>query len=230
VFKRLKWIVKRKIKALGKIFLPRFIYHLLLLWFGTCRVKEYNQRVYDDLVTAGKNGVGSSWHYSIVFMLYQIRRYPVAVMVSASSDGDFLARVAELFGYTPVRGSRHRGGVSALKAMIERVKEGKNAGIIADGSQGPPLKAQAGAVMVASKTGNPMVPLAWSCSNYWTVKSWDRTVIPKPFSKVDFFYGDPIDVPTDLSAEEMEKYRLILEEKLLLLYKKAWAVYGKEAH
>ncbi len=228
--KRFKWIIKRKFKAFVKVFLPGLIYSLLRVWFGSCRIKEHNQHIYNDVVTSGATYVGVAWHYSVVFLLYQVRRYSLAVMVSASGDGDILARVAERFGYKPVRGSRHRKGVSALKAMIKKVEEGANAGIIADGSQGPPLKAQAGSVLVASKTGNPIVPLAWSASRYFTVKSWDRTAIPFPFSKVDFFYGDPIVVPPDLSQEELETYRLILEEKLLELYKKAWDLYGKESH
>ncbi len=200
------------------------------MWFSTCRVKEHNGNVFGDVIASERSGVGAFWHYSSVYMLYHARKYPVAVMVSASKDGNYLAGVAKELGYTPIRGSRHKRGISALKEMITAVKNGIHAAVVADGSKGPVFKAQAGSVLIASKTGSPLIPLAWSGSKYFTVRSWDRTAFPFPFSKIHVFHGEPIDVPPNLSSEGIETYRQLLEDRLNDLYKEAWAVYGKERH
>jgi len=114
--------------------------------------------------------------------------------------------------------------------LIKIVSEGSPAGIVADGSQGPALKVQAGTILLASKTGSPIVPVVWSADRYIAFRSWDRLSLPKPFAKVDYFYGEPLLVPEKLSSEELESYRDELENRLLDLYNKAWKIYEKERH
>lgn len=230
MLKKIRRIIQKTTRRITKPISPRLVARLMRMWFSTCRVTEHNGNVFGDVVASGRNGVGAFWHYSSVYMLYHARKYSVAVMVSASKDGEYLAGVAKELGYTPIRGSRHRRGLSALKEMITAVKDGIHAAVVADGSKGPEFKVQAGSVLIASKTGSPLIPLAWSGSRYFTVKSWDRTAFPLPFSKIDVFHGDPIDVPPDLTSEQIEEYRSLLEEKLNALYKEAWAVYGKDKH
>ena len=72
--------------------------------------------------------------------------------------------------------------------------------------------------------------MLWSASRYYAVNSWDRMVIPKPFSRIDFFYGEPLFLPKDLKADGVEEYRLQLESNLGGLYRKVWGVYGKTEH
>ena len=151
-------------------------------------------------------------------------------MVSASKDGDYLAKLAELLKFKPVRGSRNHGGSSALRTMLRDVESGCNSAIVADGSQGPVHKVQQGGIVIASKTGAPIIPMGWSASSYITFSSWDRMAVPKPFSKIDFFYGEPIWVPADLSHEEIKVWCQKVEESLAALYTESWAVQGKEKH
>ncbi len=113
-------------------------------------------------------------------------------MVSASRDGEYLARLAEQFGFETVRGSRNKKGVQGLKAMLRAVQNGNSAAIVADGSQGPPKIVQAGAILLAARTGAPIIPMIFAASRYFTINSWDRTIIPKPFSRIDFYYGEPL--------------------------------------
>lgn len=222
--------MKRLVERIAKIVVPWLVYCLTLGWFGTCRVKEHGTEHRDGLLYSDNSAIAIFWHYSIVFILFQVRTISVSVMVSASKDGDYLARLAKLLGFKPVRGSRNRGGVAALKQMIKEVAAGNHVGIVADGSQGPCFKVQPGGILIASKTGMPLLPMAWSASRYFTFGSWDRTAIPYPFSKIDFCYGEPVFIPPDLSSEELEIWRQKFEERLVLLYHEAWTLQGKDGH
>lgn len=209
---------------------PKLLSWMMRLWLGTCRVKVHN----DEPVKAVERGeltlIGSFWHYSLVFVIYYLRKFPATVMVSASKDGEYIARLAGEFGFNSVRGSKNRRGVEALKGMVRAVQQGDNSAIVADGSQGPARVAQSGALMVAAKSGKPIVPITWSASNYFTIKSWDKTAVPKPFSSVDIYFGTPIYVPSKVNSEILEEYRCRLENELNLLYRKAWALHGLDSH
>ncbi|BCO09172.1 hypothetical protein GF1_15480 [Desulfolithobacter dissulfuricans] len=117
--------------------LPRLYLGLSRLWFGSCRERIYGFEGVTPWLDRGPVVV-CCWHYSVLYTLHHLRRYPAAVMVSASRDGEYVARITERMGHFPVRGSRNRGGPGALKGMLKAMKEGYNGGIIGDGSQGPP--------------------------------------------------------------------------------------------
>ncbi len=113
---------------------------------------------------------------------------------------------------------------------VGRFEHDGNAAIVADGSQGPALKAQPGAVLAASVTQTPILPFIWSADRYWCFKSWDKTVIPKPFARVKVFYGEPITIPPKIKADEIDRCTNDLEKRLRNLYKKAWGEFGLEKH
>lgn len=208
---------------------PQIAAIVMRLWFLTCKVRRYNPENF-ALADDDKPLIASFWHYSFLYMFYHVRKYPATVMVSASRDGDYIHKLASNLGFSTVRGSSNNNGIAALKKMLRAVREGNNAAIVADGSQGPEKVAQPGAILLASRTGVPVIPIIWSASRYFTVKSWDRTVIPKPFSQVEIFYGKPVHVPGRLKPDEMEEYRIRLEENLNALYVEAWGIYGKDKH
>ena len=176
------------------------------------------------------SGVAPFWHYAVFYMLYHLRHYSGVAMVSASRDGEYIARVAKLLNFETVRGSSNRFGVRALKGMVDQVRQGKNAGIVADGSQGPPLQAQPGAILVAAKSGAPIMPIAWAARHYKAFNSWDRTVIPLPFSPIIVEYGELIWVEPVLSTASIEQYRQQLETVLNSMYQRLWAEFGREGH
>ncbi len=101
---------------------------------------------------------------------------------------------------------------------------GKPAGFTLDGPRGPAQVAQPGAVWLAKATGNPIVPFHIEADRHWTVRSWDRTQIPKPFSHVAIAIGEPIDVPPDADDSAMEQARLTLEGRLKALETRALAM------
>lgn len=210
---------------------PRLLALVMRVWFCTCKVHVHNsEHLFPPEKSEGKTIVASFWHYSIIYLFYFVRKYKATAMVSASRDGEYIARLAKHLGFNTVRGSRNKGGVEALKGLLRVIKKGESCAIVADGSQGPPRVAQPGALLLASKGGVPIMPMGWSASSYFIIRSWDRTVIPKPFSTIHFYFGEPIELPKKLKSEELEKYRLILEESLNDIYQKAWAVYDMKSH
>ncbi len=203
---------------------------LTRIWFSTCRIRTHGQEYRDQIDESKDPFVATFWHYTIFFIFYFMRKESGVAMVSASRDGEYISRVANKFGLETVRGSRKKGGMRAIKGLIRYVREGRNAAIVADGSQGPARVLQAGSIVLASRTGTPVLPMLWSCSRYKRFGSWDGTVLPYPFSRIDFFYGEPLNVPPKIKAEEMGKYRLILEKRLNDLYVKAWKQQGRTEH
>jgi len=203
---------------------------LIRLWFCTCRVRVHNLENFLDPKKTGKPVIAAFWHYSIIYFFYFVRGYPVTAMVSASRDGEYIARLAKQFGFTPVRGSRNNKGAEGLKSLIRAIRGDSNCALVADGSQGPPRIAQPGAILLASRSGAPVLPMLWSAKSYFTVRSWDRTVIPKPFTRIDYYYGEPLFVPAELKTEGIEEYRLLLEQRLNALYVEAWGQYNKGEH
>jgi hypothetical protein len=203
---------------------------LIRVWFATCRVVIHGQEYRRQIDALGGPAVASFWHYGILYLFYFVRKERAAVMVSASRDGEYIARVAQKLGHVTVRGSRGKGGGGAIKGLIRAIRGGHHAALVCDGSQGPARVAQAGSVVLASHTGAPILPMLWSCNRYKRFGSWDGTALPLPFSRIDFFYGEPLKVPPNLKEEQVEEYRLKLERRLNDLYAKAWALQGKTEH
>jgi len=143
------------------------------------------------------------------------------VITSENFDGEWIARIIERFGYGTARGSTSRGALKALLQLKREMKEGRAAGFTLDGPRGPARVAQAGAVWLASATGNPVLPVHLEASSHWRLRSWDRTQIPKPFSTVALVVGEPMDVPQDASDEALERARLELEARLRVLEERA---------
>lgn len=208
---------------------PRLYVGLTKLWFGTCPLEIRGQENLDKVLAEGA-AVVPFWHYSVFYMLYHLRQYPGVAMVSASKDGEYIARVAELLGFETVRGSANRFGVRALKGMVDHVKQGKNAGIVADGSQGPPLKMQPGAIMLAAKSGSPIMPIVWAAKRYKAFNSWDHSVLPMPFSPIVLQYGDPIYVEPKLTSALVEEYRQQVETAMNTMYQRLWREFGRDGH
>ena len=203
---------------------------LLRIWFACCRISVHGADFRRMAEGGDKAVIAIFWHYSLLYLFYHLRTESAAVLVSASEDGDYIAALARNLNFNTVRGSRNRRGLRALKELIGCLERGEHIGIVADGSQGPPLVVQPGAILMASRTGSPVLPMVWSASRYIAFHSWDRTVLPLPFSRIHFFYGEPFYVPPGISGDSVELYRRQLEERLTALYLQSWSFYGKEEH
>ena len=199
--------------------------------FSTCRIKEFGRHHYDGLVDTNTPYIAAFWHYSLFYTMHRIEGKDWLAMVSASDDAEFVSRFLERLGLDTVRGSRNKGGLGALKEMVKCLKrEKKKAAIVADGSQGPARHAQAGAVLLASRTGLPILPFAWGADRCWFFKSWDRTALPKPYARIAVYFGEPLVVPPGIRSKALEAYRLGLEKQLNDIYEKAWGQFGVGNH
>ena len=209
--------------------LPFLISVLLRAWFATCRIREHGLENRQQ-VMQGSSVIAVFWHFSLVYVFYHLRKDRAAVLVSASEDGEYIARLARCLNFDTVRGSSNRRGLLALKELLAYLGKGGHVGMVADGSQGPPLVVQAGSILLASRSGAPILPITWTASKALTFNSWDHTCIPMPFSRIDFYYGKPVTIPAGIDRHEIEHCRLRLEEEMNELYRSAWARCGKEKH
>jgi hypothetical protein len=195
---------------------------LARLWFATVRITIVNRDVYDRhfrQTGTPHHVVGASWHRHAIFLFYFFRTLgDRLIMISRSQDGEIAARAAIRFGYTPIRGSSSKGGGEALQQMIAHMNNGRKTylcGTAVDGPRGPARQLKKGMLAVARQTGALFVPLACSGDRLITFpKAWDRTIIPKPFSRMTIAFGEPVTIPSDLSEHALELLRRKLEDDL----------------
>ena len=154
------------------------------------------------------------WHGRILPATYYFRRRGIVVITSENFDGEWIAGIIERFGYRTARGSTSRGARKALLQLTRDMRAGRAAGFTLDGPRGPARVAQPGAVWLAKATGNPILPFHLEADRHWTLNSWDRTQIPKPFATVAIAMGEPIEVSRETDQEGLQAVRRTLEGRL----------------
>jgi lysophospholipid acyltransferase (LPLAT)-like uncharacterized protein len=175
----------------------------------------------DRVVAGGRQPVMAFWHGRILPATYYFRRRGIVVITSENFDGEWIAGIIERFGYGTARGSTSRGARRALLQLTRDMARGRAAGFTLDGPRGPARVAQPGAVWLAKATGNPVLPFHLEADRHWTLGSWDRTQIPKPFTTVSIAMGEPFEVATDADQAAMEAARAMLEHRLQALEERA---------
>jgi lysophospholipid acyltransferase (LPLAT)-like uncharacterized protein len=170
---------------------------------------------------AGQQPVMAFWHGRILTATFYFRRRGIVVITSENFDGEWIARIIERFGYRTARGSTSHGARKAMLQLVRAMRWGSAAGFTVDGPRGPALVAQPGAVWLARTTGNPVLPFHLEASRHWSMRSWDRTQVPKPFSRVALVVGEPMAVPADAADDDLERWRVELEVRLRALERKA---------
>ncbi len=203
------WIVSRA----AALFILLLGHTWRIRWFGLERVRAARGN--------GGNVIYAFWHGRMLALCFSHRRRQVHIMVSEHRDGEMIARTVERLGFVPVRGSTTRGGLRALFQMADRAVSGYDVAITPDGPKGPRFQVQQGVITLAQRTGMPIVPVADSASFRKTLSSWDRYIIPLPLSRVVIMHGEPIFVPRQLSAEQMDEKRTQLEGALQALTRQA---------
>jgi lysophospholipid acyltransferase (LPLAT)-like uncharacterized protein len=191
---------------------------------STLRWRTEGQERYDAIVREGRQPIMAFWHGRILPATVFFRGRGIVVITSENFDGEWIAGIIERFGYGTARGSTSRGGRRALLQLVRDMEAGKPAAFTVDGPRGPARVAQPGAVWLAKATGNPVLPFHVEADRYWTLGSWDRTQIPKPFSTVALVVGEPVVVPADADDVRIEAARRHLEEQLRRLEDRALAL------
>ncbi len=215
---RLAEIKLNLIGGLGKLFIDILFLTIRIERDGYSRVRS---------VISSRKFIIAFWHSRLLLISYLYKGWNGVAIVSQSKDGEIIARIMEKQGHEPVRGSTTRGGIRALAKQIRRLEENVRPGaVIPDGPQGPRFKAQPGVIFLAKKTGYPIVPVSYSAKKIKIFNSWDRFVLPYPFTRCLAVYGEPIQVPKDVDSDGVNMYRLRLEQELCRITFEADQQYG----
>ncbi len=201
---------RRKLDRLGAL-----IAGLIRIWGATWRIRE-DRVALERARKASPDGavIYVFWHNRIIMLTYACRGRNIQVLRSGSKDGQLIAAVNERLGFGMPAGSSSRGGAAGLRKLVQSARRGLDTGITVDGPRGPRGRFQGGALQLAALSGCPLVPITGSSARGKVFDSWDRTILPWPFSRVEVRYGEPIHVPRGLSEDEMEALRVKLEGEL----------------
>ncbi len=142
------------------------------------------------------------WHAHLLMMVYSYIGPRLVFMISQHRDGELIAKTVEYFGYAAARGSTTRGGGAALRLMMRELRGGSDIGFTPDGPRGPARVVQPGCIAAAGMSGVPIVPMAIGVDRAWKLNTWDRFVVPKPFSRALIAYGEPIEIERGAPIEE----------------------------
>ncbi len=190
---------------------------ILRAYFLLIRIRSSGEEEIKLHLQGGGKAIAAIWHQRILIVLDyagSFGEFAPAVMISQSRDGEMIADVYRRLNFRPVRGSSSRGGRKALAAMVADLAEHPFAVHVVDGPQGPRGIVKAGLISMAQNSGVPIVPVAVSVTRAWVLNSWDRFLIPKPFSTVFVRWGTPIPVPADLDDTAFERLRVEVETTL----------------
>jgi lysophospholipid acyltransferase (LPLAT)-like uncharacterized protein len=169
----------------------------------------------------------SFWHDCIFPATYVWRDLAIRVMSSDSFDGEYTGRIIRKFGFVKVRGSSSKGAVRALLGMRREVEQGWAVAFTIDGPRGPRYVAKPGPVVLARATGAPMVAFHIAIEDAWVLSTWDRSMVPKPFSRALMRVSRKITVPPDADEGQKEKFHAELQSALDRVREFAVANVGK---
>lgn len=198
--------------------LIRWLFYLFRLYYFTCRLTVVNDAPVFRRLSRGEKVIVSIWHQRILAVFpYALRfsSYLPSVMISRSRDGELASQLFACMNFRPVRGSSSRGGKEALSSLIEDLKSHPAVHVV-DGPRGPRGIIKPGLVTLGQISQVPIYPISVSANRAWVLKSWDRCLIPKPFSRITISLEAPISVPQELDAENFERVRLEIQNRMLL--------------
>ncbi|HXM60176.1 MAG TPA: lysophospholipid acyltransferase family protein [Terriglobales bacterium] len=167
------------------------------------------------------------WHSCIIPAMYLWRNLQIRVMSSDSFDGEWMGRIMRKFGFVKVRGSKSRGAVRALLGMRRELEQGWTVAFTIDGPRGPRYVAKPGPVVLARATGVPMAVFHIAVEKAWILNTWDRSMIPKPFSRALMRVARKIPVPADADDSQKEQFHAELQAALERVREFAEANVGK---
>ncbi len=211
----LKW---RLIGRAGKI--------LIDLIFSASKIEIQGRKRIEGLI-ASKRYIFAFWHGRILLISYAHKGWDAAILVSNSADGEIIAQILQRQGHTTVRGSTGKGGMRAVASILREMRTNKRGGgVVPDGPQGPRYKVQPGIIYLSQKCGYPIIPVTYSARHCLVFKSWDRFLLPLPGSQCLIVYGEPVSVPQNAKADQIERCTKKLEDELMRITIKADSHFG----
>ncbi|MCU0822858.1 MAG: lysophospholipid acyltransferase family protein [Spirochaetes bacterium] len=212
--------LKKTIKNfLYRNILPYIITSFIKLISSTYTITLIDEKHEKAVLEKGERPIYASWHQRFLpGVTFFNRRKPVVAMVSMSRDGDMMSKAIGMLGWHTVRGSSSKGGTQALKEIKSLTDKGYSVGHLVDGPRGPFGIVKPGIVAMARYSGMPVLPIIISPGSKWSFNSWDKFLLPKPFSKIKIKFGRPIYISRNAGNNDMEKFRLLIEEQLKVYY------------
>lgn len=189
-------------------------YVLINLIGRTTRFEVEGWEHWEAATLRGQQPIYTFWHNRVFLATYFWRRRGIVVMTSQSFDGEYIARFIQRFGYGASRGSSSRGAVGALVEMVKLMRQGRPTAFTIDGPRGPRYVAKMGAVLLAKKTGAPILPFTVQAARYYAAPSWDAFQVPYPFTRARILIAPPIHVPADADEATLEAKRDELQRAL----------------
>lgn len=193
-------------------------YHLVRLWTRTLRF-ELDDRAGFVTKPLSERVIGALWHNRLLLLphiaVYYVPARPAVALISASRDGDMLADIVQRFGVEAARGSSSRKGAGAIRQLADKIRAGRDVAITPDGPRGPAYELGPGIVFLAQMSDTPVLLMNMEYSSCWRLKSWDRFILPKPFSTVRVIFGGLHHVEQTASNAEFESERLRLQNAMM---------------
>ena len=207
---QLKWSRRIQIPIIAAL-----VYSVIRLLGPTLRFEVLGWHHAEKVYAAQKQCVWAFWHRVIIPIVWWYRNHGVVVMNTTAFDGQWTRKVIEWLGFGTAQGSSSRGGLRGLAVMARRIGEGKDCAFTIDGPRGPRYVAKPGPVMLARKTGAPIMVFHLGVDRGKTFeKTWDRFLLPMPFARAMILFAPPIFVPKDASVELMDAKHAEMQKEL----------------
>ncbi len=205
----MKLITKETKRKILQVIAPPVAYLIIWVLYLSCKKHFHLPKE-----RSNKACLIAFWHGEILMnpFLYKkfMKNVKMSLMISDHFDGELIARTASYFDFGIVRGSSTRGGIKALKESFRLIDQGESIAITPDGPRGPRRSVADGIVAIAQKKDLPIVVYRYSASSFWEMKSWDKFIIPKPFSTLEFYASEPFYI-TGLSKDAAKE---LIQERL----------------
>ncbi|MFV1982106.1 MAG: lysophospholipid acyltransferase family protein [Thiohalomonadales bacterium] len=200
---------------------------LLQFFWKSCSIEIIGTEFGDGIIKSGQPAILCYWHQQHIFGAYYAlmlkdKGLKLGFLISPSVDGEVPARIVTSWGAHAIRGSSNRTGARAMRDLYQIItRDGISPVNTSDGPTGPAFKFKQGAVMLAQLTQAPMLPIAFAASSFWQLKSWDKFIIPKPFSKIVIAVGAPCNINKDATLEQQASMAKHMESTLNMLIESA---------
>ncbi len=211
----LKPLKKKLVSWLG----PWSAYWAIKILAFTMRFEEINSEIPRRFWDNGTPAIGAFWHGRLLMMPIVYKGKNLSFLVSPHRDGQVVGKALKRFGFHAILGSTTRKGFSGFKQMVKA--HGSDIAIVPDGPRGPRRRVQIGVIELAKLTGRAVVPLTFSASKRKIFNTWDHFLLPYPFSRGVFIWGEPICVDPNGERAHLEEKRVLLENRLNELTEKA---------
>ena len=207
---QLKWSRRIQIPIIAAI-----VYSVIRLLGPTLRFEVLGWHHAEKVYASKKQCIWAFWHRVIIPIVWWYRNHGVVVMNTTAFDGQWTRKVIEWLGFGTAQGSSSRGGLRGLAVMARRIEEGKDCAFTIDGPRGPRYIAKPGPVMLARKTGAPIMVFHVGVDRGRTFeKTWDHFLLPMPFARAVILFAPPIFVPRDASVELMDAKHAEMQKEL----------------